>query len=109
MRGNLRRGLALVRRRTPKGPPLRIRLFEKADCGLCAEAYRALTRVRHSVPIEIERVDIEADPALFQRYAIRIPVLAVAGRELDAAGADEDTLRRWLAAVPTVDDQGSER
>ena len=99
MRGNIRRGLALVRRRTPHGPPLRVLLYEKAGCGLCAETYRALTRVRMSVPLEIERVDIERDPVLFQRYAITIPVLAVGGRELEAAGLEEDALRRWLAEV----------
>lgn len=96
MRGNLRRGLALVRRRTPHGPALRVRLYEKAGCGLCAETYRVLTRVRMIVPIEIERVDIEADAALFRRYAIRIPVLAIAERELDAAGLDDAALQRWL-------------
>ena len=99
MRGNLRRGLALVRRRTPHGPPLHVRLYEKPGCGLCAETYRALTRVRMSVPLEIERVDIERDPALFQRYAITIPVLAVGERELESAGLDEPGLRLWLAGV----------
>ncbi|HKW77584.1 MAG TPA: glutaredoxin family protein [Candidatus Limnocylindria bacterium] len=97
MRGNLRRGLALVRRRTPRGEPLRVRLYEKADCGLCAEAYRALTRIRMDMALEIERVDILIDPRLFDRYALRIPVVAVAERELDAAAVDEAALRRWLA------------
>jgi glutaredoxin-like protein DUF836 len=91
-----------VRRRTPRGEPLRVRLYEKDGCGLCAEAYRALTRVRMSVPLEIERVDIERDPDLFTRYAIRIPVLAVSGHELDAAGLDEAALRRWLTEIATV-------
>jgi len=71
-------------------------LFEKPGCGLCEETYRALTRVRMQVPIEIERVDIEADPSLFDRYVIRIPVLRVGEDELDAAGLDEAALRRWL-------------
>jgi len=97
VRGNLRRGLALVRRRTPRGAPIRVRLYEKADCGLCAEAYRALTRIRMDVPLEIERVDILIDPVLFERYAIRIPVLAVAEAELDAAGLEEHAIRRWLS------------
>lgn len=104
MRGSLRRGLALVRKRTPHGPPLHVRLFEKPGCGLCAETYRALTRIRMSVPLEIERVDIERDPALFQRYAITIPVLAVGERELEAAGLDETALARWLTQVrPALD------
>lgn len=99
LRGNLRRGLALVRGRTPRGPALRVVLYEKPGCGLCAEAYRALTRIRMDLPLEIERVDIEGDPALFQRYAVAIPVLRVGEAELEAAGVAEEGLRRWLTEV----------
>ena len=103
MRGNLRRGLALVRKRTPRGPAPHVTLYEKPGCGLCAEAYRVLTRVRMEVPVEIERVDIEGDGVLFERYAIRIPVLKVGERELDAAGLDEAALRSWLTDMrPSV-------
>jgi len=96
MRGDLRRALALVRRRTHRGPPTRVRLLEKADCGLCAEAYRALRRVALDVPMEVERVDITRDPALFDRYALRIPVVTMGDRELDAAGIDDRALRMWI-------------
>jgi hypothetical protein len=89
----------LVRRRTPRGAPLRVRLYEKADCGLCAETYRALTRVRMDMALEIERVDILIDPVLFERFALRIPVVAEGDRELDAAGLDDAALRRWLVAA----------
>ena len=103
MRGNLKRGLALVRRRTPRGEPLRVRLYEKADCGLCAETYRALSRIRMDMPLEIERVDILIDAALFERFALRIPVVAERDRELDAAGLEDDALRRWLLPPVTRD------
>lgn len=96
MRGNLRRGLALVRKRTHRGPPLRVRLLEKPDCGLCAEAFRALTRVGLDMPLQIERTDITRETALFDRYALRIPVIVVAERELDAAGLDHPAIARWL-------------
>ena len=96
LRGSLRRGLALVRKRTQRGPALVVRLYEKAGCGLCAEAYRALTRIRMETPLDIERVDIESDVALVDRYVIRIPVLRVGERELDAGGIDESVIRRWL-------------
>ena len=76
-----------------------MRLYEKDGCGLCAETYRALTRVRMDLPLEIERVDITRDEALFKRYAIRIPVLGSAGDELDAAGLDDAALRRWLSGL----------
>jgi hypothetical protein len=98
MRGDLRRALALVRRRTHREAPRRVRLLEKPDCGLCAEAYRALRRVALDVPLEVDRVDITQDPALFDRYALRIPVVTMGERELDAAGIDDRAIRAWLRA-----------
>lgn len=96
MRGDLRRALALVRRRTHREAPRPVRLLEKPDCGLCAETYRALRRVALDMPLEVERVDITKDPVLFDRYALRIPVVVTDGRELDAAGVDDRALRAWL-------------
>src|SRR4029077_12289137 len=98
MRGDLRRALSLVRRRTHRGPPVHVRLFEKPDCGLCAEAYRALRRVALALPLDVDRVDITKDPALFDRYALRIPVVTMGERELDAAGVDDRAIRAWLRA-----------
>ena len=86
-----------MRRRTPRGAALHVRFYEKSDCGLCGEAYRALTRVRMEMPLDIERIDIEHDPGLVDRYAIRVPVIAVGPNELDVAGLEEPALRRWLA------------
>jgi len=96
MRGELRRALALVRRRTHRGPLVAVRLLEKPDCGLCAEAFRALKRVSLDLPIAIERMDITRDAALQGRYALRIPVLVVGEHELDAAGLDDRAIAAWL-------------
>ena len=74
-----------------------MRLYEKDGCGLCAQTYRALTRMRMDVPLEIERVDITRDEQLFTRYAVRIPVVAVGESELDTAGIEDAVLRRWLS------------
>ncbi len=98
MRGDLRRALALVRRRTHRGPPARVQLLEKPECGLCAEVYRALRRVSLDVPVDVDRVDVTKDPALFDRYALRIPVIRMGERELDAAGLDDRAIRAWLRA-----------
>ena len=83
MRGDLRRALALVRRRTHRAPPRRVRFYEKPDCGLC-------------LPLDIERVDVSADAALFDRYGLRIPVLAMGERELDIAGVEDQAIAAWL-------------
>ncbi len=98
-RGNFRRGLALVRKRTHRGPPLRVSLLEKDECGLCAETHRALRRVALDMPLAIERVDIARDPAVESRYALRVPVLLVAGQELDAAGLADAAIARWLREI----------
>jgi hypothetical protein len=96
VRGDLRRALALVRKRKHRGAPIAVRLLEKPDCGLCAEAHRALRRVALDMPLQVERVDITSDARLFDRYAVRIPVLVVGDRELDVAGMDDRALAAWL-------------
>lgn len=96
-RGDLRRALALVRRRTHRGPALRVRLFEKADCHLCEEAHRALRRIGLDLPLEIERVDIAALPEPERdRYVLRLPVLEAGADELDIAGLEDAAIVRWL-------------
>lgn len=75
-----------------------MRLLEKPDCGLCAEAYRALRRVSLDVPLEVDRVDVTSEPALLDKYALRIPVVTMGERELDAAGLDDRAIRSWLRA-----------
>ena len=98
LRGNLRRALALARRRSPRGEPLRVTLYERAGCGLCDEAHRALRRIGLDRSLAIERVDIERDPELTARYTLRVPVLRSGGAELDAAGLDDGAIARWLAS-----------
>ena len=98
LRGNLRRALALARRRSPRGEPLRVTLYERPGCGLCDEAHRALRRIGLDRALEIERVDIDRDPALSDRYTLRVPVLRAGDAELDAAGLEETAIARWLAS-----------
>ena len=96
LRGNLRRGLALVRLRTHRGAPLAVTLYERAGCHLCDETHRALRRIGLDRPLELRRVDISIDPALELRYVVRIPVLVVGERELDAAGLSDREIASWL-------------
>ena len=69
-------------------------LYERADCGLCAEAHASLRRLN----VDVERVDIDRDEALRDRYTLRIPVLRRGEDELDAAGLEDGAIARWLAA-----------
>jgi glutaredoxin len=71
-------------------------LYTKPDCHLCDEARAALERVRTRVAFELETVDISADPRLGERYATRIPVVCVDGREAFEYEVDERELERLL-------------
>jgi hypothetical protein len=72
---------------------LRVTLYERAGCHLCEEVGDALGRIGR---VAIERVDIAADPELERRFLVRIPVLAMDGRELDAAGLGQQEIAAWL-------------
>lgn len=76
-----------------------VTLYETAECGLCAEAHRALRRIGLDRPLEIERIDVAGDPELERRYALRVPVLAAAGEELDAAGLEDAPITRWIEGL----------
>lgn len=104
LRGNLRRALGLVRRRTHRGEPLRITLYEREGCGLCDEAHRALRRIGLDRPLEIERIDVDRDAALREPYTLRVPVLRLGAAELDAAGLGDGAIARWIAEA----ERGSE-
>ena len=99
LRGNLRRGLALVRLRTHREPPLAVTLYERAGCHLCHETHRALRRIGLDRPLAIERVDIASDPGLEVRYVVRIPVVGVGAHELDTAGLSDREIAAWLREV----------
>ncbi len=94
--GNLRRALALAFKRTPRGSARQVLLYETNGCGLCRETFRALRRLALEMALEIVRVDVAREPALFDRLGLRVPVVAVSGAELDAAGLGESELREFL-------------
>jgi glutaredoxin len=75
---------------------VRVTLYTKAHCGLCEEAAAMLKRLQKQSRFEIEYVDIEADAGANQRFASRIPVIAVDGKEVAAAPIDEKQLTSIL-------------
>ena len=61
---------------------MRLTLFQRDDCHLCDLALAVLAAAR--VP-EFDSVFIDDDPALEERYGVRVPVLR---REEDGADLD---------------------
>jgi glutaredoxin len=60
---------------------MKIEIYSKADCSLCDEAKQALLQVQQRIPFELVEVDIEKDPALFERFRYDIPVVFINGQK----------------------------
>lgn len=75
-------------------------VFRREGCHLC-ESVEAEIRSIRDAQIRVTPVDIDADSALQAKYFVRVPVVAVGGREVFEAKM-MDTDGRWrkrLAAV----------
>jgi glutaredoxin len=56
-----------------------VTLYTKSGCCLCAEAKQQIRAARERVEFAYREVDIESDPALFERHRTDIPVVEVDG------------------------------
>jgi glutaredoxin len=75
---------------------LKVTVFTTEDCGLCRDAERMVLALQKKICFEVDFVDICADPAVYNRYWDRVPVVAVDGNEV-AAPLDEHRLKAILA------------
>lgn len=71
-----------------------VRLYNKPDCVLCAEAATLLEKLRGDFDIDLETINIEEDPALKERLAPQIPVVTINGGNRVARDITEERLRR---------------
>ena len=73
-------------------------LYGRAWCHLCDEMHAALVPLLAEFRVQVEVVDIDADPLLEARYNERVPVLVCDGVELCHYHFDEGRVRAALAA-----------
>ena len=76
---------------------IRITLYGRSDCHLCDAMRAVVERVARDVPIVVEHVDVDSDPALVAAYGDEVPVLCVDGRKAFAGRVDAAALRARLA------------
>lgn len=76
----------------------RITVYTRQGCGLCREAERLVAEVAGD-EAHVEHVDVDADPALFERYTVRVPVVAVDGEELFELEVDQAALSEAVQAA----------
>ena len=72
-------------------------LYTRAGCHLCDEMFAAAHPIAQRHGVAIEKVDVDDDPALRQRYGLAVPVLAFAGREVCRHRLDPAALEGALA------------
>lgn len=74
-----------------------VTLYTRTGCHLCEDAHALL--VRHGLRPRL--VDIDADPALRERYNLCVPVVEIDGRERFRGRVNEVLLKRILARRAT--------
>ena len=78
--------------------PAPLVLFGRAWCHLCDDLHAALEPLAADFGIEIETVDIDAQPELVALYDERVPVLTLDGVELCHYHLDAPRVRAALEA-----------
>jgi glutaredoxin len=73
---------------------VKLTLYTKPGCCLCAEARAMIDRLQEERDFEIEEVDIEGDPGLAGEYGERVPVVFLDGSPVQELEIDERALRR---------------
>jgi glutaredoxin len=76
-----------------KNPVNSIILYTRAGCHLCDDAAALLAR--YDVPFQ--SINIDADPALRERYNYCVPVVVIDGKERFRGRVNEVLLKRILA------------
>ena len=79
---------------------IRLTLYGRTDCHLCAEMRAVVEGIIHEIPATLEEIDVDGDPALVAAYGDEVPVLCVNGRKAFKYRVDGWALRARLAREP---------
>jgi thioredoxin reductase (NADPH) len=75
-----------------------ITVFGRPGCHLCEQAVEEIEPLCRAAGVALRVADVDADPALRERYGPRIPVVCGDGREICAWPLDRPRIREWLRA-----------
>ena len=73
-----------------------LKLYSKPDCCLCDQGLPLVERLARRHGLQMEKVDISADPRLQELHGERIPVVELDGVELGWGRLSERALERKL-------------
>ncbi len=69
-------GVLFVTKQKVPGP-VQVIFYTKAGCHLCEEARDMLEDIAALTTYELTEIDIRSDPAIFEKYRYRIPVITI--------------------------------
>ena len=81
-------------------PEVKLVLYVRQDCHLCAEMHRDLLEIGARHPFSVELVDIDTHADLVARYGHKVPVLVGADEEICHYFLDEHQLADYLSRAP---------
>ena len=73
-----------------------VTLYTKPGCHLCEAVEQVIARVRREVSFRFLPVNIETDPALFEKFKHDVPVVEVEGKEIARHRMTAEMLRASL-------------
>ena len=76
---------------------IQLTLYTRVECPLCHEMRAVVEVVARELPLALEVVDVDGDPALAAAYGEEVPVLLVNGRKAFAVRVEPSALRARLA------------
>lgn len=59
----------------------KLTLYSRRDCCLCEEMKAVIQQVASRVALQLEEIDVDASPALQERYGYEVPVLFIDERK----------------------------
>jgi len=80
--------------------PATLTLYTRAGCPLCDEMAAEIHPLIASTRYRLERVDVDADPALRAQYGWEVPVLFGGATEICRHQLNLPAFRDWLRAHP---------
>lgn len=72
-------------------------VYTRVRCGLCHRAEALVAREARGCVVRL--VDVDGDPALAERYGVRVPVVAIDGVEVAEMEVAPGSVRRAVRAA----------
>ncbi|VVB86430.1 Uncharacterised protein [uncultured archaeon] len=75
---------------------VKITIYSKSDCHLCAIAKETLLKIRREFQFELAEIDIGKNSAAFDKYKYLIPVIELDGEIVFTYRINEDEFKKIL-------------